>query len=306
MSTVALDSKTVSTVRPPLTNLLSQFSHLRTEADTPELWPSPDDPSVENLVTENDDPVDNIFSEKQQRFLTESLYASWTGPGPGRSFITLANVGLFYILRLPPIVPDVLVSLDVHMPTDVWTKSKRSYMVWEYGKPPDVVIEIVSNREGEEDGRKFQLYAQAKVPYYVIFDPVEELRNGVLRLYERRGNRYVEIPDRWLPGLQLGLTLWEGWFEDKYDVWLRWCDREGHLLLTNAERTQQERQQKELERQQKELAVSQLTHERQQKDLALSQLTHERQEKELAQFQRDQLVAQLRSLGIDPDKLLNK
>jgi hypothetical protein len=196
-----------------------------------------------------------------------------------------------------------------------------------------VAIEVVSNQDGEEDGRKFQLYAQAKVPYYVIFDPIEELGNGILRVYERRGNRYVEIPDRWLPGLQLGLTLWEGWFEDKYEVWLRWCDKDGHLLLTSAERVQQERQQKELvrsqltqERQQKELVQFQLTQERwekeqerQQKELVLSQLTQERwekeqerqqkeqerQQKELAQFQRDQLIAQLRSLGIDPDKLLN-
>ena len=282
MSTVAFESKPVS---PPIPNFRSQFSHLRTEIEISELWPSPDDPSVENLVTENDEPVDNIFSEKQQRFLTESLYASWTGPGPGRPFLALANVGLFYTLRLPPIVPDVLVSVDVNMPEDVWIKRKRSYLVWEYGKPPDVAIEVVSNQEGEEDGRKFQLYAQAKVPYYVIFDPIEELGNGVLRVYERRGNRYVEIPDRWLPGLQLGLTLWEGWFEDKDDVWLRWCDRDGHLLLTSAEQAQQERQQKEL---------------------ALSQLTQERREKELAQWQRDQLIAQLRSLGINPDELLKK
>jgi hypothetical protein len=34
----------------------------------PELWPE-----VEHLVTEDDTPVDNIFSEKQQRLLTESL-----------------------------------------------------------------------------------------------------------------------------------------------------------------------------------------------------------------------------------------
>ncbi len=289
MSTVALDTKTV---RPPIPTLWSQFSHLRTEADTPELWPSPDDLSVENLVTETDDPVDNIFSEKQQRLLPDSLYASWTGPGPGRSFIALANVGLFYALRLPPIVPDVLVSVDVNMPEDVWIKRKRSYLVWEYGKPPDVAIEVVSNAEGEEDGRKFQLYAQAKVLYYVIFDPIEELGNGVLRLYERRGNRYVEIPDRWLPGLQLGLTLWEGWFEDKYDVWLRWCDKDGHLLLTSAERAQQEQQAKEL-------ALSQLTQERREKE-------QERQQKELAQLQRDQLIAQLRNLGINPDELLKK
>ena len=54
---------------------------------------------MENLVTEDDTPVDNILSEKQQRLLTEPLYGAWSGPdqhAPGhRPFLALANVGLF-------------------------------------------------------------------------------------------------------------------------------------------------------------------------------------------------------------------
>ena len=50
-------------------------------------------------------------------------------------------------------------------------KSHRSYFVWEYGKVPDVVIEVVSNREGGEDSDKLAAYAQIKIGYYVIFDP---------------------------------------------------------------------------------------------------------------------------------------
>ena len=50
-------------------------------------------PCVDHIVTEDDTPVDNIFSEKQQRLLTEPLYSSWT---PGRLFLAAANVGLFY------------------------------------------------------------------------------------------------------------------------------------------------------------------------------------------------------------------
>ena len=36
------------------------------------------------------------------------------------------------------------------LPADLWPKSLRSYFVWDYGKVPDVVIEVVSNREGGE------------------------------------------------------------------------------------------------------------------------------------------------------------
>ena len=59
-------------------------------------------PDIRHIVTEDDRPVDNIFSEKQQRLLTESLYSSWDGPGEGRPFLALANVGLFYAVHRPP------------------------------------------------------------------------------------------------------------------------------------------------------------------------------------------------------------
>ena len=38
-------------------------------------------PNIDDLVTEDDTPVDNLPSEKQQRLLTEPLYSSWSGPG---------------------------------------------------------------------------------------------------------------------------------------------------------------------------------------------------------------------------------
>ena len=49
-------------------------------------------PGVEHLVTEDDTPVDNLFSEKQQRLLTEPLYASWPGPGEALYFFCLFYV----------------------------------------------------------------------------------------------------------------------------------------------------------------------------------------------------------------------
>ena len=107
---------------------------------------------LSHIVTEDDTPVDNLFSERQMRLLAESLYTSWSGPGEGRTFVAMANVGLFFHLREPPLVPDVLVSLDVTLPPEPWEKEHRSYFVWEYGKPPDVVVEIVSNKVGKELG----------------------------------------------------------------------------------------------------------------------------------------------------------
>ena len=41
-------------------------------------------PNLDDLVTDDDTPLDSIYTEKQQRLLTEPLYSSWTGPGEGR------------------------------------------------------------------------------------------------------------------------------------------------------------------------------------------------------------------------------
>src|SRR5229473_7405843 len=113
---------------------------------------------VNNLITEDDTPVDNLFSEKQQRLLTEPLYSSWAGPaGPTdarRKFLAAANVGLFPSVHQPPLVPDVFLSLDVEVAEDWYDKSHRSYFFWEFGKAPEAVIEIVSNQKGHELGSK--------------------------------------------------------------------------------------------------------------------------------------------------------
>src|SRR5262249_3478310 len=128
----------------------------------PEPEPRPPDkrPRVDHLVTEDDTPVDNIASEMQQRLLTEPLYSSWRGPGPGRPFLAAANVGVFFSVRRRPLVPDVFLSLDVKVADDWWAKRHRSYFIWEFGKPPEAVIEVVSNTKGGEDLRKMLQYAR--------------------------------------------------------------------------------------------------------------------------------------------------
>jgi len=95
---------------------------------------------ISHLTIEDDTPVDNFQSEKQQRLLVEPLYSSWS---PDVSFIAAANVGVFYALKQDSIVPDALLSLNVQMPTDWSQKQNRSYFVWEFGKVPEVCVEIV-------------------------------------------------------------------------------------------------------------------------------------------------------------------
>ena len=216
-------------------------------------------PDVEHLVTEDDTPVDNIFSEKQQRLLTEPLYSSPGWAGQDRSFIALANVGLYHSIRQPPYVPDMMLSLDVELPADLWPKSHRCYFVWEYGKPPDAIVEVVSNDEGDEDAGKLAGYSRIGVRYYVIYDPQRILSRETVRLFGLQSTGYHPLPEPFrLPGIGLGLDLWQGRYEDHQNTWLRWTDLDGRLIPTGAEGIESERQRAESERQRAERLAEQL------------------------------------------------
>jgi Uma2 family endonuclease len=197
----------------------------------------------ESFVTEDNKPLDSFFLEKLLRLLTQPLFANWPGPGPGRPFIVCANVGYFYQPKASAVVPDVMLSLDATFPANVLEKRGRSYYQWDVGKPPDVVIEAVSDRTGGEAGFKKKLYARLGVPYYAIFDPLHLLSRRTLRTYERHGKRYQAVePGPW-PSIGLGLRLWEGAFETvEAPCWLRWCDAGGELIPTAEEGARQDRE----------------------------------------------------------------
>jgi len=197
-------------------------------------------PDITNLVTEDDTPVDNFQSEKQQRLLVEPLYSSWS---PDISFIAAANVGLFYAVKEDPLVPDALLSLRVQMPADWSQKKNRSYFVWEFGKIPEVAVEIVSNRKGQELGSKRDDYARVGIAYYAVFDPLSQIQtsdqmNGErLKVFVLTGGQYRELSQPfWLETVGLGLTLWEGEFEGQSGIWLRWCSSNGQVIPTGKER----------------------------------------------------------------------
>jgi Uma2 family endonuclease len=249
----------------------------------PEEIPVPD---LDHIVIQDDQPVDSIFVEKQQRLLTEPLETSWEGPGEDRTFLVLANVGVFSTDKDPPLVPDVLLSTDVPVGTDLKKKKNRSYFIWVMGKPPDVAVEIVSDRRGGELTHKMREYARIRVLYYVIFDPDRHLRGEVLRVFRLVDGAYEPIDPLWLPAVGLGLTLWQGTYAGYDGQWLRWCDQKGRVIPAGRERAEQERQRAEQERQRAK-------QERQRTKLARQRAEQERQ-------RREQLEAKLRELGIDP------
>jgi hypothetical protein len=96
------------------------------------------------------------------------------------------------------------------------------------------------------------------VPYYVVYDRYA----NILRFFQLVGDNYQEQPvlqegnlKLWLPGLAVGLGLWQGEFEGISRQWLRWCDQGGNWLLLD---TEQERLAKEQEQLAKEQAQGQV------------------------------------------------
>ena len=201
-------------------------------------------PDISHIVTEDDTPVDSVFAEKQARLLTEPLYTSWAGPESGM-FWAASNVGLFYQISEPPIVPDMMLSLNVKPGDFGIPKERRSYFTFAYGKPPDVVIEFVSNTEGNENGSKLKTYAKASASYYVIYDPEMIILRQPLRIMYLHANKYVDNGSQFLDGVGLGLTIWNGEFESMQAPWLRWTDASGVLIPTGSERAVREEQRAE-------------------------------------------------------------
>ncbi len=84
-----------------------------------------------------------------------------------------------------------------------------------------------------------------------------------------------------MPILKLGLTLWDGVFEEKHDTWLRWTDEEGGLIPTGKESALEARQSAIQEHQRAEAA---------------------QERAEAARQRLERLAAMLRQAGLDPDQ----
>ncbi|MEM7534847.1 MAG: Uma2 family endonuclease [Chloroflexota bacterium] len=287
--------------------------------------------NYEDIITEDDEPVDNIPSEKSQRLAVNSLY---NANHLARPFVALANVGLHYHPKTYAIVPDIMLSLNTDLAdgSEIWDKENRTYYLWKHGKPPEVVVEIVSNNKGNEAGTKFETYAQIGVQYYVILDYNHKVQTETLVVHELIDGEYIARPDYRLEQVNLSLGMWHGEFEDFTFEWLRWYTLDGDMLLTGQEekavertRREEERQRAEEERQRAEIEQRRADEERQRAEAQALRAEEERQRAE-AQEQRaeaqqrradeaesaarqerertEQLMALLQAQGIDTAHLL--
>ena len=264
----------------------------------------PDAINWDAIITEDCTPVADYTTEQHSGLQTDTLYDSWVHSVYGKAFIVAADVGIFSSPDEPPIVPDFFLSLGVTKPTDRRPKRNRSYFIWEVGKVPDVVIEIVSNQEGEEEGYKKRRYADLGIRYYAVFDPLHEVNAETLRLYQLQDDHYVEMSDHWMPEVELGLMVWHGEHQGVYGEWLRWCDQNGVPIPTGQERVEQEQLRAEQERQRAEQEQLRANQERQRAEQERLRAEQERLRAEQERQRAERLAAKLRSLGIEADDVM--
>ncbi|MGH2345927.1 MAG: Uma2 family endonuclease, partial [Chloroflexota bacterium] len=124
---------------------------------------------------------------------------------------------------------------DVLVAPDVRIDPEAPYEVRAVGKPPALVVEVLSKKTARKDvGPKLLAYAELGVQEYVTFDP-RSRRQRELRGYRLVGRRYVSIPPASEGGLWLrtiGLRMEAEAPRDAFEgPLLRLTTREGRRLL---------------------------------------------------------------------------
>ncbi|NET67540.1 MAG: Uma2 family endonuclease [Moorea sp. SIO1G6] len=216
--------------------------------------------------------VKNFQEHPQSILLTDSIGPVLQQIHPDGHYAIGQDCGIYWRETDPPekgaeapdwfYVPNVPPKLDGEI--------RRSYVIWREYIAPLIALEFASgNGEEERDqtplsrseqGKvtkpgKFWVYEQIiRIAYYGIY----EIKTGNLEVYEflkgfyhkMKPNQRGHYPIEPL-GIELG--LWQGTYQNQNQLWLRWWDNQGNLLLIGNERAEVERaraQKAEQERQQ--------------------------------------------------------
>jgi len=252
-------------------------------------------PTMYDLPSENpEEPgLPDLFHDIQADLLTECYRPA---DYPTDQVFAAADLNLYYDLAHPKWYkrPDWYGVVGVSRFYG-GTELRESYVVWDEGVVPFIVVEFLSPGTEDEDlGRtvaeenkpptKWQVYEQIlKIPYYVVYDE----RTQELQGFKLKGGKYRQMELKngrlWLTELKLGLGLWHGKYQGCEHEWLRWCDADGVWIPTPLELSEHRAQQEQLAKEQ-----------------ALYRIQQERQAKEQALYRAQRLANKLRELGIDP------
>ena len=259
--------------------------------------------------------VKNFQEHPQSIILTDSLGPVLQQIHPSGQYAIGQDCGIYWRETEPPEMgaeaPDWFYVPDVPPTAD--GEIRRSYVLWREYIAPLIALEFASGDGTEERDKtplsrsesgkttkpgKFWVYERiVRIPYYGIYIiknhqlEVYNLVNGFYR--QMKPNERGHYPIKSL-GVELG--LWQGSYQNQTQVWLRWWDREGNLLLLGSERAELETaraQKAEREREEEALARQQAEREREEEALARQQAEQQREEEALARGQAESALAEV-------------
>jgi Uma2 family endonuclease len=274
-------------------------------------------PTMYDLPSEDpEEPgLPDTFHIMQPRLLDDTFRLSTY---PHDQVFTATDLYLYYDVRHPlwHKRPDWFAAVGVSRLYE--QKDLRwSYVTWQEGVNPFIVIELLSPgtekedlgqtvRDVEQPPTKWEVYERIlRIPYYVVFDRYRY----EMKVFKMNGGHYHETalsePRLWIPELEIGLGVWQGRYQDAEQPWLRWYDETGNWILTptelERERTEQERQRAEQEKQRAEQEKQRAEQEKQRAEQEKQRAEQERERAEQERQRTERLIAQLRSLGVNPD-----
>ena len=151
---------------------------------------------------------------------------------------------------------------DFFAVTGVSKKERKSWIVWEEEKAPDVVIELLSTSTANFDKtEKKQIYQnKMRVSEYFWYDPFNSEDFAGFALNSGVYQPLVFNEQGWLisQSLELALIRWSGTYRGVTAVWLRWATLQGQILPTGRELAERERLRAEQEHQRAEKLAKKL------------------------------------------------
>lgn len=264
------------------------------ELDNPQIIP-PDfitPPTQDELLYDDGIPMETYRHKLQMDLLVDPL-AAWLSD---RNAFVSGNMFVYfspYQLKNHDFRgPDMFAVLDVPK------GERKCWVVWEEGKGPDVVVELLSPSTASLDKRqKKEIYQKRlRVPEYFWFDPFNPSDFAGFAISDHVYQPIIPDQQGRLISEQLGLALvlWSGQYAEANTTWVRWATLEGVLLPTANESAKQAQNEAKQAEQNAKQAQSEAKQAQERAELAEQELFQERQRVE-------NLLVQLRAKEIDSD-----
>ncbi|HCA94275.1 MAG TPA: hypothetical protein DEP38_06290, partial [Cyanobacteria bacterium UBA9226] len=250
----------------------------------------------------------NFQEHPQSIILTDSIGSVLQERHPDGQYCIGQDSGIYWRETEPPEkgaeAPDWFYVPNV--PPKLKGEIRRSYVLWREHIAPLIALEFASGNGDEERDKtplsvseegvttkpgKFWVYEQVvRIPYYGIY----EIKSSKLEMYQLVAGFYQKLEPNerghyFISPLEIELGLWRGSYQNQEQMWLRWWDKEGNLLLIGNERAEVESDRANRENQRA-----------QEMEMALVEQKQRTQE---AEIKAARLAEKLRSLGVDPNSI---